>query len=94
MDRQRFIIVVLVLILIGGIYYYYQVYSIAPSVEVMNPEIIELDSRLVAIRSLNSVEFDTSVLDNPFFLSLKPIVATTSTSPAVIAGRINPFLPF
>ncbi|MDP3769828.1 MAG: hypothetical protein U1A25_01350 [Candidatus Sungbacteria bacterium] len=92
MDKQRILIAVFVLMLIGGVYYYYQVYTIAPSVEVTNPEIIELDSQLGALRPLKSVELATSILDNAFFRSLKATVATAT--PAVIAGRINPFLPF
>lgn len=93
MDKQRLLIAFFALILIGGVYFYYYVYTIAPSVEVMNPEIRELDSGLAAIRPLNSVELNTSILDNPFFRSLKPLV-TPATPEVITAGRANPFLPF
>ena len=91
MDRQRILIIILVLLFVGGAYYYYQVYQPAPVEGEVNPAIADLDTRLAELRPLANVEFNTSVLDNPFFRSLKTVVVTV---PPAVSGRSNPFLPF
>ena len=92
MNLQRTFLIVLILIVLGGGYYYYQVYNVAPTPEGGNQALADLDAKLNDIRPLASVEFNTSILNNAFFHSLKVIpVATTS---AVVPGRANPFLPY
>lgn len=92
MDRQRTLLIVLILILLGGGYYYYQVYNIAPTAEGGSQAIAEVDLRLNEIRPLALIQLDTSIFNNPFFHSLRPLAAATSSS--VLPGRSNPFLPY
>lgn len=92
MDRSRIFPIILILMLLGGGYYYYQVYSVAPTTEGGSQVIAEADSRLNEIRPLASVQLDTSIFDNPFFHSLRPLTAAASSS--VLPGRSNPFVAF
>ena len=94
MDLQRILVIVLVLMVLGSgyYYYYYQSSAVTPATAESNPVIAELDARLNEIRPLASIELDTSLFDNAFFRSLKIITATTG--PAVIPGRVNPFVPY
>ena len=92
MNMQRILMIVVALILLGGGYYYYQVYRIAPSTAGGSAIIAELDAAMAEIRPLGALDLNISILDNDFFQSLKPIIASTSS--AVTAGRDNPFLPF
>ncbi|MDP3779471.1 MAG: hypothetical protein Q8R30_05520 [bacterium] len=92
MDTQRIILIVLVLLVIGGGYYYYQVSGVTSDTGGSNPIIADLDAKLVDIRPLATVAFDTSLFENSSFRSLKSITATTG--PEVLPGRQNPFLSF
>ena len=92
MDWQRTLLIVLVLVVLGGGYYYYQVYNVAPTPEGGNQVVAGIDAKLNDIRPLASVEFDTSILNNAFFRSLKVIPAPPAST--VVPGRANPFLPY
>ena len=94
MDIKRIIIVILVIAGLGGGYYYFQVYNTAPAIEGSsdNQVVVDLDTRLNAIRPLATVELDTSIFGNVFFRALQVAIATTGQ--AVVAGRVNPFTPY
>lgn len=92
MDFQRIIVIIFILIMAGGGYYYFQVYNAVPTPEGGSTVVADLDARLTEIRPLASVELDTSLFDNAFFRSLKPLMATTG--PSVLPGRLNPFTPY
>ena len=92
MDLQRIISIVLVLFVIGGGYYYYQVSGANPGASESNPVIADLDAKLIEIRPLATVAFDTSLFNSVAFRSLKSINATTG--PDVLPGRQNPFVSF
>ena len=92
MDLQRIILIVLVLFVIGGGYYYYQASDVTSAAGGSNPIIADLDAKLVGIRPLATVAFDTSLFNNAAFRSLKSIAATSG--PDVLPGRQNPFISF
>lgn len=92
MDLQRTSLIIFVLFIIGGAYYYFQVSGTTPAAAGSNPVIAELDAKLVDIRPLAAVAFDTSLFQNPSFRSLKSIMATSG--PEVLPGRQNPFISF
>lgn len=92
MDWQRIILIILILAAVAGGYYYFQVYNVEPTPEGGSSAVAGLDARLNEIRPLAAVEFDLSLFDNPFFLLLQPIIATSSS--AVVPGRLNPFVPY
>jgi len=91
MDLQRIILIVLVLFVIGG-GYYYQVSGTTAAPSGSNLIIADLDAKLVDIRPLATVAFDTSLFNNPAFRLLKSITATSG--PDVLPGRQNPFISF
>lgn len=55
----------------------------------------ETGVRLTELRRLKTLKLDTSVLRNPFFVSLQlPSETINIEQSRVSAGRANPFLPF
>lgn len=76
---------------VGGYFWYVRV---PPDSEASstNAAIAEFQEKLGELRRLTSVDLDTSILQDPFFRSLKPETATDTV--LITPGRSNPFVPF
>lgn len=70
-------------------------YRAAPVEDESRPITGEAGVQLTELRRLKTLKLDTSVLRDPFFVSLQfPAEATGVEQGGVSAGRANPFLPF
>lgn len=95
MTRQNILIVVLILALAGvGYFFFMGSEQNTPTVaETSNNVEVQFQERLTQLRRLKTLQFDTSVLRDPFFGSLatQGILIQPSSE---VTGRTNPFLPF
>ncbi len=91
MDLQRIFIIILILVILGGGYYYLSSSFSSSFAPPSAASIAELEARLNEIRSLQSLEIDTSIFDNPFFHSLA--ILPPAPPIKVLPGRLNPFAP-
>lgn len=90
--NPRFIIIALLAAAVIGGYVVSQQDTSSSVVRVKNEKLNELEARMVDIRILRAVELDVSILEDPFFLSLRPAAPSVATS--VPPGRQNPFISF
>lgn len=92
MNRQLILIVLLIAVLGVGGYFWYVRVPVNPEGSASNVAIAEFQQKLGEMRRLTSIDLDTSILQDPFFRSLKLETATDTvlTTP----GRANPFVPF
>lgn len=97
MSRLKILIIVFFIVLAGSGYIMYgALYGSEDSKEAAPTPSAQtkVGERLAQLRRLKTLQFDTSVLKDPFFRSLAPeteVIIQTDTSST---GRLNPFLPF
>lgn len=91
MNQQPILLILFIVVIAVTAYMFFQD---APDQTVLaaDPAIRELEARLVELRRINTISFDTSVLKDNFFrsLDLPPI----PPPPDIKIGRANPFIPF
>ncbi|MBI3420929.1 MAG: hypothetical protein HY006_02595 [Candidatus Sungbacteria bacterium] len=103
MNQQTLIIIVVILLVAAGGYFYVTggqgdlagVDGQAASIS--TPDIQRIEAQIAELRRLKTLELDTSILKNPFLLTLTlpatPPTTGTTTTPSGTPGRPNPFLP-
>ena len=89
MSKQNIFIAVFVLILGITGYLWYGYFQVAPA---DTGAAQNQTSSLLAVSRLQNVQLDTSLFQDPLFLSLTP--PRIIPQPDVTPGRTNPFAPF
>ena len=89
MSKQNIFVGVFVLILGVTGYLWYGYFQVAPA-DTGSGE--SRDSSFLQVSRLQNVQLDTSLLEDPLFLSLSP--PQIIPQPDVTPGRANPFIPF
>lgn len=89
MNRQTLITVIVVVVLGGAGYLWYWYSPQAPGEEISS---VLPGARLVELRRLKEIKFDTSLFEDQFFQSL--VVYPSMPALDVTPGRSNPFEAF
>lgn len=92
MVRQNILIIMLIVILSATVYIWYQYLDLGISAPEGEPTTDEFESELQDLRSLNTLQINTGILQNPLLKALEQ--PPTGTTTRVRQGRENPFLPF
>jgi hypothetical protein len=93
MTRQNIFIAIFVVLLAGAGYSFFMTGDETLAEITQNSVGTQFQERLAQLRRLKTIEFDTSVLRDPFFNSLTSLGVLVQPS-SEITGRTNPFLPF
>ncbi len=88
MSKQSIFSIVLLLVLGITGYLWYGYFQSAPAQDTTQSQ----NTSLTGIGRFNNIQLDTSLFQDPLFLSLTlpPLIP----QPDVTPGRVNPFLPF
>ena len=90
--RSIISILIVLLILGGGGFLWYQSRQTQNGATSVEEERARIEQRLQELRKLKNLTLDTSVLNDPVFNSLKPIIPSDAAEPTY--GRRNPFQAF
>lgn len=91
MKQTIFLIFFFLILAATGLVWYRSVPADKESIQATG----ETGVRLTELRRLKTLKLDTSVLRNPFFVSLQlPAEAINIEQSSISSGRVNPFFPF